>query len=299
MSTISRVGVVGLGSMGMGTAQSLVRAGFDTYGFDLNTEACARLADAGAVATGPSALPYAGQLDALLLLVVNGAQVESVLFGDKDVAAAMRPGSLVVVCSTMAATQTKVIHQRLTELGLEMIDAPISGGAAKAAEGRLSVMASGKPALFEQAQRLFDAISEKLYVIGPDIGQGSTVKTIHQLLAGVHIAAAAEAMAMAAKADIPLELMFDVVTHSAGNSWMFENRVPHILDGDYSPRSSVDIFVKDLGIVLDSAHQMKFPLPLASAAHQMFLAASNEGFGREDDAAVVKIFKGIQLPEEK
>ncbi|GAA3545135.1 L-threonate dehydrogenase [Zobellella aerophila] len=299
MSTISRVGVVGLGSMGMGTALSLIRAGFDTYGFDLNADACARLAEAGAIASGPSALPYVGQLDALLLLVVNGAQVESVLFGEQGVAAAMRPGSLVVVCSTMAATQTRAIHQRLAELGLEMIDAPISGGAAKAAEGRLSVMASGKPALFEQAQGLFDAIAEKLYVIGPDIGQGSTVKTIHQLLAGVHIAAAAEAMAMAAKADIPLELMFDVVTHSAGNSWMFENRVPHILDGDYSPRSSVDIFVKDLGIVLDSAHQMKFPLPLASAAHQMFLAASNEGFGREDDAAVVKIFKGIQLPEEK
>ncbi|OIN05552.1 L-threonate dehydrogenase [Oceanisphaera psychrotolerans] len=299
MSMISRVGVVGLGSMGMGTAMSLVRAGFDTYGFDLNAEACARLAEAGAVASGPSALPYAGQLDALLLLVVNGAQVESVLFGENGVAEAMRPGSLVVVCSTMAATQTKAIHQRLTEMGLEMIDAPISGGAVKAAEGRLSVMASGKPALFEQAKALFDAIAEKLYVIGPDIGQGSTVKTIHQLLAGVHIAAAAEAMAMAAKADIPLELMFDVVTHSAGNSWMFENRVPHILEGDYSPRSSVDIFVKDLGIVLDSAHQMKFPLPLASAAHQMFLAASNEGFGREDDAAVVKIFKGIQLPEEK
>ncbi len=299
MSTISRVGVVGLGSMGMGTAQSLVRSGFDTYGFDLNVDACARLTEAGAVATGPSALPYAGQLDALLLLVVNGAQVESVLFGQGGVAEAMRPGSLVVVCSTMAATQTKDIHQRLTKLGLEMIDAPISGGAVKAAEGRLSVMASGKPELFKQAQALFDAISEKLYVIGPDIGQGSTVKTIHQLLAGVHIAAAAEAMAMAAKADIPLELMFDVVTHSAGNSWMFENRVPHILEGDYSPRSSVDIFVKDLGIVLDSAHQMKFPLPLASAAHQMFLAASNEGFGREDDAAVVKIFKGIQLPEEK
>ncbi|WP_375056850.1 L-threonate dehydrogenase [Zobellella sp. DQSA1] len=299
MSALSRIGLVGLGSMGMGMAQSLIRAGFDTYGFDLNTDACARLAEVGAAGTGPSALPYADRLDALMLVVVNGAQVEAVLFGEQGVAQALRPGSLVIVSSTMAATQTQSIHRRLAALGLEMIDAPISGGAVKAAEGKLSVMASGKPELFEQAKGLFDAVAERLYVIGPDIGQGSTVKTIHQLLAGVHIAAAAEAMAMAAKAEIPLELMFEVVTHSAGNSWMFENRVPHILEGDYAPRSSVDIFVKDLGIVLDSAHQMKFPLPLASAAHQMFLAASNEGYGREDDAAVVKTFKGIRLPEGK
>ncbi|OXY81287.1 L-threonate dehydrogenase [Oceanimonas doudoroffii] len=299
MSAVSRIGLVGLGSMGMGMAKSLIRAGFDTLGFDLNPDACAALSEAGAVAAGPSALPYAAELDALVLVVVNGAQVESVLFGEHGVAKALRPGSLVVICSTMAASQTKAVHQRLSELNLELIDAPISGGAIKAADGKLSVMASGKPELFERAKGLFDAIAERLYVIGPDIGQGSTVKTIHQLLAGVHIAAAAEAMAMAAKADIPLDLMFDVVTHSAGNSWMFENRVPHILDGDYTPRSSVDIFVKDLGLVLDTAHQMKFPLPLASAAHQMFLAASNEGFGREDDAAVVKIFKGIELPEGK
>ncbi|WP_420806687.1 NAD-binding protein [Photorhabdus heterorhabditis] len=160
-------------------------------------------------------------------------------------------------------------------------------------------MASGEPALFEQLKPIFNATTERLYRIGDEIGLGSTVKTIHQLLAGVHIAVAAESMALAAKAGISLDLMYDIVTHAAGNSWMFENRVPHILAGDYTPKSSVDIFVKDLGLVLETGKALRFPLPLSATAHQMFLAATNEGFGQWDDSAVIKTFKGITLPEKE
>ena len=126
---------------------------------------------------------------------------------------------------------------------------------------------------------------------------GATVKIIHQLLAGIHIAAGAEAMAMAAKANIPLDLMYEVVTNAAGNSWMFENRMKHVVDGDYSPKSMVDIFVKDLGLVTDTAQSIHFPLHLGSTAFQMFTSASNGGHGLEDDSAVIKIFEGIKLPE--
>ncbi|MBP8281398.1 MAG: NAD-binding protein, partial [Aeromonas sp.] len=136
----------------------------------------------------------------------------------------------------------------------------------------------------------------KVYRVGSEPGQGSTVKIIHQLLAGVHIAVAAEAMALASRAGVSLDLMYDVVTHAAGNSWMFENRMPRVLAGDYQARSAVDIFVKDLTLVADTAKALRFPLPLASTALNMFLGASNAGHGQEDDSAVIKIFSGITLP---
>ena len=163
----------------------------------------------------------------------------------------------------------------------------------------MTVMASGSDAAFERLQPVLDAVAAKVYRVGSEIGLGSTVKIIHQLLAGVHIAVGAEAMALAARAGIPLDTMYDVVTNAAGNSWMFENRMRHVVDGDYSPKSAVDIFVKDLTLVADTAKSLRFPLPLASTALNMFTEASNAGHGREDDSAVIKIFSGIELPQAK
>lgn len=299
MKLINNVAVIGLGSMGMGIAKSLIRKNISTFGFDINAAACEELKTFGAKAVGKNAAEYANELDVILLVVVNGKQVEQILFnGEIPLASTLRPGTVIVLHSTLAAEQAKQIEKKLEQYQLSMLDAPISGGAIKANEGKLTVMASGKPELFSALKPLFDATTERLYQVGETIGLGSTVKTIHQLLAGVHIAVAAESMALAAKAGIDLDLMYDVVTHAAGNSWMFENRMQHVLDGDYSPKSSVNIFVKDLGLVMETAKALNFPLPLASTAHQMFIAASNEGFGSEDDSAVIKTFKGINLPEQ-
>ncbi|HCW99111.1 MAG TPA: oxidoreductase, partial [Pantoea sp.] len=200
---------------------------------------------------------------------------------------------------TISAQDAQQIEQQLAQHQLLMLDAPVSGGAAKAATGEMTVMASGSDAAFERLQPVLDAVAAKVYRVGSEIGLGSTVKIIHQLLAGVHIAVGAEAMALAARAGIPLETMYDVVTNAAGNSWMFENRMRHVVDGDYSPKSAVDIFVKDLSLVADTAKSLHFPLPLASTALNMFTEASNAGYGREDDSAVIKIFSGIQLPQAK
>jgi L-threonate 2-dehydrogenase len=161
----------------------------------------------------------------------------------------------------------------------------------------MSVMAAGSPEAFERCEAVFQAICAKPYRLGDKPGQGSKVKMINQLLAGVHIAAAAEAMALGLKAGCDPQALYEVITNSAGSSWMFQNRVPHILAGDYTPLSAVNIFVKDLGIVLDYAKKSFFPLPLSATAHQMFLQASAAGHGGEDDSAVVKIFPGIDLPE--
>ncbi|HGM5285429.1 NAD(P)-dependent oxidoreductase [Serratia sp. AXJ-M] len=291
--------IVGLGSMGMGAAKSCINAGLTTYGVDLNPQALATLQQAGAKQAATSADGFASELDALLLLVVNAAQVKQILFGENGLAAKLKPNTPVMVSSTISAADARQIEQQLLALGLNMLDAPVSGGAAKAADGQMTVMASGAESTFQQLQPVLDAVAGKVYRIGEEIGLGATVKIIHQLLAGVHIAAGAEAMALAARAGIPLDVMYDVVTHAAGNSWMFENRMRHVVDGDYAPKSAVDIFVKDLGLVADTAKALHFPLPLASTAFNMFTAASNAGFGKEDDSAVIKIFSGIDLPQKK
>lgn len=291
------VAVVGLGSMGMGAALSCINAGLTTYGIDINPAALEKLKAAGAKAVASNGDAFAAELDAVVILVVNAVQANTVLFGENGLAPKLKAGTAVMVSSTMAAADAKAISQKLTDLGLIMLDAPVSGGAAKAAKGEMTVMASGSKEAFTKLQPVLDATASKVYNIGEEIGLGATVKIIHQLLAGVHIAAGAEAMALAAKAGIPLNLMYDVVTNAAGNSWMFENRMKHVVDGDYTPLSMVDIFVKDLGLVNDTAKSLHFPLHLASTAYSMFTEASNAGYGKEDDSAVIKIFSGIELPK--
>lgn len=290
------VGIVGLGAMGMGAALSCVRAGLSTWGADLNTYACDTLKEAGACGVSDNAAVFAEKLDALLLLVVNADQVKQILFGDKGVAQHLKPGTVVMISSTIASADVQEIATALAAFDLDMLDAPVSGGAVKAAKGEMTVMASGSDNAFTHLKPVLNAVAGKVYRIGQEPGLGATVKIIHQLLAGVHIAAGAEAMALAARAGIPLDVMYDVVTNAAGNSWMFENRMQHVVAGDYTPHSAVDIFVKDLGLVADTSRALHFPLPLASAALNMFTSASNAGYGKEDDSAVIKIFSGITLP---
>ena len=159
------------------------------------------------------------------------------------------------------------------------------------------MMTAGKPEAYVKAEAIFECHGRQGYKLGDCAGAGSKVKIINQLLAGVHIAAAAEAMALGLREGVDPAALYEVITHSAGNSWMFENRMAHVLAADYTPLSAVDIFVKDLGLVLDMARASKFPLPLSSTAHQMFMQASTAGFAKEDDSAVIKIFPGIELPK--
>jgi len=290
-----QIGLVGLGAMGMGMAKSLRRAGYRVQVFDVRREVAEAFAAEGGVACGnPAAV--AAACEVLISVVVNAAQTESLLFGEDGAAAAMKSGSVFVMCSTVDPGWSIALEKRLTEKGILYLDAPISGGAAKAAKGEITMMTSGHPDAYAKVGGALDAMAAKVYRLGPAAGNGSKVKIINQLLAGVHIAAAAEAMALGLRQGVDPASLYEVITHSAGNSWMFENRMAHVLAGDYTPLSAVDIFVKDLGLVLDTARASRFPLPLASTAHQMFLQAASAGFGREDDSAVIKIFPGIELP---
>ena len=289
------IGVIGLGAMGQGMARSLRRAGYRVHVFDLRAETTQAFAAEGGVACASPA-DVAAQCGVVVSVVVNAAQTEAVLFGEHGAAAALAPGSVFVMCSTVDPNWSVALEQRLAEIGLLYLDAPISGGAAKAAAGQMTMMTAGRPEAYAQAGKALDAMAANVYKLGDRAGNGSKVKIINQLLAGVHIAAAAEAMALGLREGVDAAALYEVITHSAGNSWMFENRMAHVLAGDYTPLSAVDIFVKDLGLVLDTARATKFPLPLSATAHQMFMQASTAGHGREDDSAVIKIFPGIQLP---
>ena len=293
------LGVVGLGSMGFGAAVTALRKGVRTVGFDTRADARERfIAEGGSAAESLAAL--GAQCDVVVVLVVNAAQTEAVLFGADGLTGTLQPGSVVIASATVDPTLPPVWQERLAPHGVWLIDAPVSGGAVKAAAGQMTVMASGAPEGFQAAGPLLDAIAGNVYRLGDRAGIGSTVKMVNQHLAGVHIAAACEAMALGMRAGADPRALYEVICNSAGMSWMFQNRVPHILEGDYTPLSAVNIFVKDLGIVLDAARKLSFPLPLAAAAHQLYLATAAAGHGAEDDSAVIKFYAelaGIALPK--
>ena len=225
------VGVIGLGAMGMGVAMSLLREGFEVHACDVRAEAVQKVVDAGGIAAAsPAAM--APLVEVLLTVVVNADQTETVLFGENGAAPHMKPGAVVIASATVSPEFAKALGKRLNDMGLLMIDGPISGGAAKAMSGEMIVMSSGTPAAYAKCEDVLDAIAGKVYRLGDEVGPGSVVKMVNQLLAGVHIAASGEAMALAIRAGANPDQVYEVITNSAGNSWMFQNRVPHILAGD-------------------------------------------------------------------
>jgi len=292
------IAIVGLGSMGLGMARSLVRAGHAVAGCDINPIAVESLESDGGLGFSTPALA-AENADIVVTVVVNAAQTEMVLFGAGGVAEKLKPGSVIISSATMSPTEAKKFAARAAEKGVLYLDAPISGGSVKADAGKLTVMASGSPEAFAAAKPALDAMADTVYTLGDDVGIGSSFKIVNQLLAGVHIAAACEAITFAKSLGLDISRVFEVITKSAGNSWMFENRIPHVLAGDYSPHSAISIFTKDLGIVSDIGRTQKFPLPIASAALQLFLMTEAAGMGRDDDSSVARFLAqitGLNLP---
>lgn len=295
--TTAKIAVVGLGSMGYGIAASALKGGLVVHGFDVAKDAMDRFRSEGGAAGTLDTI--AGDLAAVMVVVLNAAQTEDVLFGAKGIVPQMRPGSVAIACATVSPAFARQMEERCAEFGVHYLDAPISGGALKAASGSLTVLASGTPAAFDAAEPVLAVTAEKVYRLGDHAGPGSAMKAVNQLLAGVHIATMAEAMTFGMTQGVSPEAFMEVIPQCAGTSWMLENRGPHIVDGDYTPRSSVNIWPKDLGIVLDIARSAGFGAPLAAAAMQQFLAAAGSGLGQEDDAAVAKVYArnaNLKLP---
>lgn len=278
-------------------ARSCLAAGLEVHGFDRDADRTAAFRAAGGAEGTLDAI--AAGIDILVIVVVNAAQVEEALFGPEGVAARLRKGAVVVSCVTMAPDRAREFAERAGALGLHYLDAPISGGAVKAAAGALSILASGSDAAFRTARPALDAMAETVFELGEESGAGSAMKAINQMLVGVHIAAAAEALTFGMTQGVAPQKTLEVIAKCAGSSWALQNRGPHIAAGDYTPLSAVDIWLKDLGIVLDIASRAKFSAPLTAATLQQFVAASGSGLGGEDDSAVAKVYArnaGLTLP---
>lgn len=299
MATTGNLAVIGLGSMGYGMARSALRGGHRVWGFDINAAQEEKFRAEGGEAGELTEI--AADLDAVVVVVLNAAQTEAVLFGADGVVPRLKRGAVVLACATVAPDFARSMEARCAETGVHYLDAPISGGAAKAAQGKLSVMAAGTPEAFAAARPVLGLMAETVFELGDAAGAGSAMKAVNQLLAGVHIAAMAEALTFGMTQGVSPEKFLEVIPKCAGTSWMLENRGPHIAAGDYTPLSSVNIWPKDLGIVLDIARSAKFAAPITAAAMQQFLAAAGMGLGGEDDAAVAKVYArnaGLALPGE-
>ena len=294
MTENNNILVIGLGSMGYGIAKSLMRSGYKVYGQDKSIDQQQKFIQEG----GLQGEVLYDQLEAVIIVVLNEEQTREIIFGEDGIANKLKNNSLIMVCTTVSPNFAREMDNKCVKKGLLYLDAPISGGSKKSLEGKLSYMISGSQKAQQKAKPLLVATSEKVFEFGKSVGAGSAMKSVNQMLAGIHISAMAEAITFGITQGIKPKKFLEVISECAGTSWMLENRAPHIIDNDYSPKSSINIWPKDLGIVLDIAKKSNFSAPLTATAMQQFVAAAGSGLGHEDDAAVAKIYArnaGIKL----
>jgi len=272
-------------------AGRLAEAGFELKVFDVVAERARPLVELGAESAASPKEAAEGS-DALVLMVANAAQASGVLFGEGGVAEALPEGAAVVVMSTIGPEAVRDLTDALADRGLHTLDAPVSGGVARAEKGDLLIMAGGPQDLFEELRPVLEAMGSSVVHCGPRVGDGQAVKLVNQLLCGVHIAAAAEALAYAEALGLDPRFVFETIRHGAANSFMLEDRGERMLEEEYvPPKSALDIFVKDMGLVSKAAEEQGFEAPLASAALGMYLAGRDAGLGTEDDSGVIRVLR--------
>ena len=284
--------------MGLGITRALLRHGFAVHVRDINPEREKLAAAAGAVVE-PTPAAVARSARIVVTVVVDAGQTDEVCFGAGGIVETMQAGGVVMMCSTVAPGYTAGLAARLAERGILTLDAPISGGPARAEAGTMSMMLAGPRAAFDLCAQVLPAMSDRRFVIGDQPGQGGTMKLVNNLLAGIHNAAAAEALALGIKAGLDPHKVFDVVMASSGMSWMFGDRIKRLIDGDKQVAAALPILTKDVGLALEMARGMQFPLPVGSAAHQVFLGTLAHGHAEEDDNTLIRYYQaltGIELP---
>ena len=288
---MTRIGFIGLGAMGMPMAECLISAGHELTVFDVAESRTRPLQERGASAAS-SPKDAGNEAEALVVMVAKGAQAEEALFGEEGAAHGMAEGSSVVLMSTIGPKAVRGLAGRLDERGLRLLDAPVSGGVARAERGDLLIMTGGPGDLFAESKPTLDAMGSSVVHCGPRAGDGQAVKLVNQLLCGVHIAAAAEALAYAERLGLDPRFVFETIRHGAANSFMLEDRGERMLERAFEPpKSALDIFIKDMGLVLASAGETGFSAPLADAANRVYEAGAEMGLGSEDDSGVIRTYE--------
>jgi len=302
------VAVIGIGAMGGGMARALLESSVtrQVVGYDVSPDlAQAFYRESEAAGKQPAQMQHpptslseavTDETDFVVVVLQNEPQCEQVCFGasKENLVELLRPGACVVLCSTVTASWTRVAHSKFAERNIAFVDSPISGGPVRARAGDLTSMASGDDDALVQARPILEVVSnpEQLYVIKGGAGMGSTVKMVHQLLAGVHVVASAEALALAAKAGLDVRQLYEIVNGAAGSSWMFRDRGQRMIsEPPRDVKSQLQIFVKDMDIVYSEAKKLKAPVPLACTALQQFIAGQGLGLSRKDDSELVKVYE--------
>lgn len=285
MSTLVRVGLVGLGAMGRGAASNLLSKGFGVVGYDVRAEALDWLQQQGGTPAA-SLKALAGKTRIVVSFVVNSQQTESLLYGEGGLVGSLSAGSVVIVCSTMDPAYVHGLAERLKADSIHLVDAPVTGGAVGAAKGSLTIMGSGETEAFEEARPVLQAFGARVYHLGP-AGAGARMKVLNQLLCGVHLAVAGEAIALARRQGLPLDTTLEILSSGSAGSWMLADRGPRMVSERFDDvTSAVDIFVKDMSLVLDTTREARFAAPIAHAAYLSFIQATARGLGAKDDSAV-------------
>jgi putative dehydrogenase len=287
--TTPAIGVIGTGAMGLGVVKSLVRGGFGVLARDIDPVAEAAATANGAHArSSPAAL--ARECTVVVVLVVDAPQIDAVLYAADGVAAVLPRGSVVFVSSTVAPGYVTAQASALAARDIVLIDAPVSGGPRRAADGTMTMMLAGDASVIAASKAMLDAIAATRFVVSERPGDAATFKILNNQLAAINLAAGAEAMALAIRAGIDPRQFFNVVNASSGASWIFADRMARALDGDFAPRAATTLLAKDVGIAVDAAHAWKREATFARVAHDAFRGALDAGLATEDDAAMLKYY---------
>jgi 3-hydroxyisobutyrate dehydrogenase/putative dehydrogenase len=287
---MTRIGWIGLGAMGEPMVRSAARSGIAIQGFDV--DAAKRGIDEPDFTFVDSIGAAAAGADLLVVMVTSQAQVESVLFGDDPAAEALAAGAVVMVMSTVGPSAIERWATQLAARGIGIIDAPVSGGVSRAVTGDLLVMVGGPDAAIARAKPLLDTIAKAAPVVGRNPGDGQRVKLVNQLLCGIHIAAAGEALAFAEALDLDLRATWEIIQNGAATSFVFSDRGTRMVSGEFEDvRSALDIWVKDMALVDDAAAELGYHNPLAALTRRLFVAGSQAGLGRLDDSSIIELFR--------
>jgi 3-hydroxyisobutyrate dehydrogenase len=286
-----RIGFVGLGIMGRSMARNVLNAGFPLSVWNRTAGRAEELATAGAH-VGGSPADVAAASDIIITCVSDTPDVEAVILGENGVIHGVRPGSLVIDCSTISPQVTRAIGEKLAERQVYMLDAPVSGGSEGAAKGTLSIMVGGDPQQFERALPVFQAMGKSITLVG-DHGAGQMVKLVNQVLVVGNCLAMCEALLFAQAGGLDLQKAYDAVRNGAAGSWMFTNRAPQIMQRDWRPGFTIDLQEKDIRLILRAADEMGVPLPGTSLIFQLYRSLQARGLGHEGNHALVKALEHL------
>jgi len=281
------VTVIGVGNMGGGMAANLLARGWEVQVCDIDAAKVAAMVQLGATAMASPA-DAAAESQAFIVCVVDAAQTEEVLFGGQGLARMLRSGHAVMLCPTISPQDVESFAARLAERGVHTLDAPMSGGPARARDGSMSLMLACTQAVYDQQAGLLRDLSAKVFHISEKPGDGARTKLVNNLLAGINLVGAAEALALAGRLGLDLAKTLDVIEQSSGQSWIGSDRMRRAIAGDYAPRAHVTLLEKDTRLAVAAARAAGFEGPLGESASRVFAEAHQAGLAAEDDAALFK-----------